>query len=241
VATFEGLSQMGKIDSLKRPLTPSKIGSSLNQFTERLINSGEFQNMVTSYVKDDSKLDPKQFKLFTHKGYDHNQGPVYNTFQYDGSASLLLFYGDPNDRIGAVASIEMFQELINRHKSYNQEMDTSKISSDDIIINQIRGPFKEDAKKIHKTFSNFRWEKLLVEIFIEWARQAGLQKIFMLPSALNPWAVIKNNIHGSSFLRFDVTAKRLGFRRQKDNEPYMLAADDSTKKLFGTIFEKVNS
>lgn len=232
---FEGLSQMGKI--LRKPYTPEKIYSSLDEFTENLIGSGEFGTMLKRYLKGDTKLDPKKFRLLSNKGYHSDQPRIYNIFACDGVANLILFYGDPKDKIGGLASIELLSGLVANHKEYKKNMDMTKMAEDDLVINQIQGPLVGGNDLMQNTFSHFRWERLLVEIFVRWATQAGLQKIYLLPHTLNAWKKVSENENGTAYLRYDVTAKRLGFRRQKENEPYLLSSDGSLKKLFDAIFQ----
>lgn len=228
IIAFEGLASLGKAELLKPPFTNKMVSSSLKHFVRDFTDSGDFEALIKGYLKEDSTLDPKQFTLLTHEGYSYAKKPPYNIFYYDGFTSLLLFYGDLRNKIGVTASLEL-----KGNKNSFQGMNDSQMTDDDIIINQIQGPLYNKAiAEVKETFSEFRWEKLFVEIFINWARQSGLQRIFLLPSAYNEWNTVQANTNGTALLRYDVTAKRLGFKQKNKHEPYILTSDEKTKELF---------
>ncbi len=232
VAAFEGLASLGKAELLRPPFTNKMISTSLKHFVRDFTKSGDFELLIRRYLKTDSPLDSKQFTLLTHEGYECEKKPPYNIFYFDGFTGLVLFYGDLRKKVGVTASLEL-----KKNKDGFRGMDDSQMQGDDLIINQIQGRTKTYVKEVREeTFSQFRWEKLLVEIFINWARQSGLNRLFLLPSVYNKWDTIRTNRNNTAYLRYDVTAKRLGFRRQNNDEPYLLSSDESTKELFDAIF-----
>jgi len=95
------------------------------------------------------------------------------------------------------------------------------------IIVQIQGPADwsydayrkyKDAKRILGTL---RWEKALVTIVLGWAERNRIPAVYLLPSLLNKYRDPDNysgpdNRNKKLFMRYDVTAKRMGFELQEN-------------------------
>ncbi len=231
VTAFEGLSNISERKLITSKSGVKDIGSSLNYFVDAFVSNGDFRRILDRYIKEDSNLDPEKFSLLSHEKKGRGEGEYSKPFWFDGFASIVLFYGPPKDNIGVTAGVDHI-------KSVGRNMDRTNISDTDLIINQLQGPTQSDNTKLAVTFSNFRWERMLTEILIEWARQTGLEKLYFLPSAFSTWDKIMFNQGGIGKLRYDVTAKRLGFKRDKENKPYLLSIDGSLKELFDTIFQR---
>ena len=237
INAFEGLSQMKISDTSRQEIPYDDYGlhMSLRQFTNDFAKRGDLDHLLDKYLKKDSPLDSRKFKLVAYPGGSGRGGePPYDQFFFDGFTNLILFYGDPEKGIGVSAGI-------NRVKNLNNIRIPKKVKWHDLIINQLQGPaVGGNNLEVEETFKQFRWERLLTEVFIKWARNIGLKRIFMLPHDLNGWKKIRKNEHGTSYLRYDVTAKRLGFKRDLDDEPYFLLLNINmeTRDLFKAIFQQ---
>ena len=66
-----------------------------------------------------------------------------------------------------------------------------------------------------------RWERMLVQIVVDWARKECFDRVEILPAKQSRWtdkAPLER-----LYVRYDVTAKRCGFRYDKNSETYMLS------------------
>ena len=80
-----------------------------------------------------------------------------------------------------------------------------------IIINQIQGVrYKKHLLKF------LRWEKMLVQITVDWARKNGFEKVFIQPSKKNHWYTDRRE--KNLYLKYNVTAKRCGFKYNKEKD-----------------------
>jgi len=235
VAVFEGMAQLGMADLLRPPFTDIQIAKSVKKFVEDFTHRGNFRSLLQTYIKEDSDLDPNKFALFVHKGrYDSDNTPPFKHFYFDSFTNLVLLYGNKKNGACVTGGIELRKSIED-----TEGLEDSDMQDDDLIINQLQGPtHKVEVENVGSRFSGFRWEKLLVEIFSIWTRQSGLKKIYLLPSKFSDWSEVKMNINGTSFLRYDVTARRSGFRRGNDNEPYKKECFVMPDGLFKILLEK---
>lgn len=71
--------------------------------------------------------------------------------------------------------------------------------------------------------AGIRWEKLLVNLVVDWARSHGAKKVEIIRSQDNSWHRPGDpertaRIH----LHYDITAKRCGFRMDEETGRYTL-------------------
>jgi hypothetical protein len=230
IAAFEGISKMGVVEPIIKPYKARVMYQSFRRYVQNLSDSGEFKSLLNVAIPSDSKLSPNKFNLRTHYGYGRGEGTHDDLFYYDGFMNLVLGYGKPKDRIAVTAGIENVGRLMRV-----DDLSVASIPTDDLIINQLQGPSYMPGNLIKETFRNLRWERLLSGVFVDWARRANLEKLYFLPAKYNKWDLVRRDKNQTAHLRYDVTAKRLGFRRDAENKPYSLDVAEDWKDLY-TVF-----
>jgi len=95
----------------------------------------------------------------------------------------------------------------------------------DVLVAQIqsqKGLNREQQAKLKK----IRWERSLLETVFGWAEETNLSRVLVVPAANNYWLTdahcqaMKTGLEKRLFLRYDVTARRCGFKQTRENEPY---------------------
>lgn len=82
----------------------------------------------------------------------------------------------------------------------------------DVYIRQLQGP-----SYLNGTAPNqIRWPLVLTQLIVEWSRQMGIPRVLMQPYEQNYWPDIRNNNEGRGEQRYNKTAERCGFSRNKD-------------------------
>jgi len=98
-----------------------------------------------------------------------------------------------------------------------------------IRIEQIQGPSncKEDrASDRVAALGKIKWERLLVRIICEWARLNGLKRVEVISCVRSHW--YQKFMHQSMFMRYDVTARRMGFTEIRSKKIYRLKLKTAT-------------
>ncbi len=68
-----------------------------------------------------------------------------------------------------------------------------------------------------EVFENLRWERLLVELVMMWARKEGFPALYSLPAKFNGYWCDNDELRSQLFkLRYDVTLERMGFETQSN-------------------------
>lgn len=89
------------------------------------------------------------------------------------------------------------------------------IDTSTIFIKQIQGVRGELA-----ILQNFRWEKMLLQILMVWARNAGFKSMRVIRGKSNSW--YNSNRDQNFFMKYDVTARRSGFKFDEKGQVYIL-------------------
>lgn len=153
------------------------------------------KNQLAQFVKDNYSLNKTTFlfvtKWKTEKSYYGPPG-----FYYDASQAFVL------------------RTLWKAHAciAFDSYPEESRI-----CVRQIQG------KKGSEAFlSRLRWEKFLLDYATQWARCNGFKEIWVQPSRLNKWCPKGIEQEQKKFkLRYDVTAKRMGFKLDEVNGHYI--------------------
>ena len=89
------------------------------------------------------------------------------------------------------------------------------VNQSTILVKQIQGVFGKLS-----VLRYFQWERMLLSILIDWAKNAGFKIIRVIKAESNGWY---NDYRAKSlFMRYDVTARRSGFRFNKKDQAYVL-------------------
>lgn len=94
-----------------------------------------------------------------------------------------------------------------------------------IVVRQIQGSRGEE-----KQLRLFQWERMLLQIVVDWARRSGLKEVEVIQAQEQPYY---NERRAQQFyIRYDVTARRSGFKFSPFRGRYVL-------KLSGGITQPV--
>ena len=114
-------------------------------------------------------------------------------FYYDASEAFLLSLGE--DVLACIA-FEIDQE------------------GSTVYIKQIQSKLGPGL-----ALSFFKWERLLVGVVTDWARKSGFREVHVQPAVKNKyWSETDEERNARFRIRYDVTAKRLGFRYDSERE-----------------------
>lgn len=235
---FKGLSGIHPTDVVyPYYLNKPYVASSFNNFISRELANGSINNLITREIKPDSKLKPNKFTVMTYCGRDGRslKTPI-RAFYFDGDYSLMLFYGNTNDMVGVGVSFALAKD---RYIGSSYNLSPYFVDTLSPIIMQIQGSDRAmGLNAVQNTFTEFRWERLLVGIVSLWAKSAGFPQIMLLPHEKSMWNKVSENVHGTAALRYDITAQRMGFKRPCKEAPYILEIEDGEKELYKQLFAK---
>lgn len=71
---------------------------------------------------------------------------------------------------------------------------------------------QEKPRKAKEALIQYKWERSLVGLVLEWANEEKLPAVYLLPSYKNHW--YREGRKDAFHLRYDVSAQRIGFRMQ---------------------------
>ena len=159
---------------------------------------------LSSYLKEFSKKNhEKSIKSNTYSIYLY-----YCDYGSGGLADLPVVYVD------AVYNFVLFKgknPICNI--GFNLEKD-----SNSILVKQIQG-----VQTKQKELSPLRWEKMLLQITIDWAKQNKLKKISVIRSQDSGWYRESNEERCKRmYMKYDVTARRMGFKFDESEQVYSL-------------------
>lgn len=86
-----------------------------------------------------------------------------------------------------------------------------------ILVRQIQGvPGRQ------KELRPFRWEKMLLQILIDWAKQNGFKRIDVVRAKDTGWYNKHENTERNKrlYMKYDVTARRMGFKFDEEKRVY---------------------
>jgi len=91
--------------------------------------------------------------------------------------------------------------------------------NDSILVKQIQGVYRKQ-----KELSPLRWEKMLLQIVIDWAKQNKLKKVRVIRSEDSGWYRESNKERCERmYMKYDVTARRMGFKFDESEQAYSLS------------------
>jgi len=111
----------------------------------------------------------------------------------------------------------------------------------DVLVSQIQSQRELTPRKRAK-LKKIKWERSLLQAVFEWANETGLPRVLVVPAANNYWLTdrccrsIRDDLKKRMFLRYDVTARRCGFKQEKENLPYF--KETLKKKIYDTFWRK---
>lgn len=172
------------------------------------------QKILPLFIKKDykEKIKPEKYSM---KCY-FQRGPVEELFAsgvYNDAGVIFVLFTK-------CAWWKNYQEPI-AWISFDEIKDENAI-----IIRQIQG-----ARGKQGILQFFRWEKLLVNIILDWAKEKEYKKIRIIKANQSTWYKRENIIisyaqethQKNMLLRYDKTAQRMGFKLNESIDQYELA------------------
>lgn len=104
-----------------------------------------------------------------------------------------------------------------------------KFGNDTIRIQQIQGPSYsrgENEELCIIALSEIKWERLLVQLVRELAELNKVKRVEIISCTKSRW--YKERRHQKMFMRYDVTARRMGFKKLAEEEVYSI---DTRRKI----------
>lgn len=193
---------------------------SLSSCVEEVNSSGEISPFTLEYFSEKARgwisREWGNFYLDAPRGFFL----VWKTPVKDGQ-------GHPFTVAGISFSIKGFDSI---EQSRYPRLNLDCLKKGDVLVAQIQGQ-KGLSRKGLDELNKLKWERALLQTVVDWAQRAGLPRVLVAPSANNHWLnhaycqQTKDELEDLKerlFLRYDVTARRCGFRQEAENLPYSL-------------------
>lgn len=185
----------------------SSVRESMSKFAENL-GQGGINDMVGKRLKNGG-ADLQGRNFYIESPLSRSNYMNYGYFFRDGRECVILGAESENEgkySLGlAVAGIDFPKDtggnpLIVQLQSFSP--------LDVIAIDAI--PLALEASSV---LGQLRWEKLLVDIAMAWARAENFPFIYIQPGERNHWLDVNYALRDRVGLRYDVTAERMGFEK----------------------------
>lgn len=213
--TFDPLL-FGEQQSLERAV----ILESLANFREKVNTTGFVDFLARKYWKRDRlRPDNGRFTLsqpFERAGRQRIEDKSnFGLFFTDGDFGFALCSEEESQqRLGlCVVSFSLGRDL----PRHNPRAMLLNIPWDLLVIHQIQGPtseatFAREREEALPILGKFRWEKVLVLLMMEWAKE-NKYSLGILPAEENNYVAFGKISLEKAKMRYDAVAKRLGFRK----------------------------
>ena len=159
----------------------------------------DLSRLISRFLKKGKNGAGFQYKANTL--YGKSERDMDDVFFFDAPYRIIL-YGFKNNVSVPIACIAFIQ--------------TGPRS---VCINQIQGPSydrsEENTAARIAALSEVKWERLLVRVVCEWARKNRIESVEMISCKKSRW--YRDFRHKQMFIRYDVTARRMGFK-ESDKE-----------------------
>ena len=204
------------------PISPAKmISLSMERFAEYL--SGD---PLTSYMSRLRKNDQEDNHEFFLKGVNARHYSVIERrfqgeFYMDTYHAFALGIKDSTrDRplwIGVVSFL--LGKDLDFYSSYLEDV-MNEFENPCPIIVQLQGANDEtycttsDYEEAKQVLNKYKWERALIGIVSKWAQATNAAGVFLLPGYENRWSYKFDDEGQKLHLRYDVSARRMGFRMQ---------------------------
>lgn len=211
-------------DGSRLETDPILIDISFRHFLTHSMKNGLFERLVADEIKK-PEIDAEHLRVSVHTGFGNVDEArmlrflqLVNLPQFflDGFHGLIL--SDATNGYGVCASFESLRRLEGNlvlSEKHPSHPDFAK----DIVVLQLQGPLKSWVQMRNEIgmpssselIENIRWPFLLLDLICIWAKQAGLQRIFLLPAEMNDYCYSGTSRFEQMKMRYNVTGTRLGF------------------------------
>ena len=171
----------------------------LNKFKSQVL----YRSDLAGYLKDFQKSEVKQKLNFSDFSLYYSHDLCWSQFKgvyKDAFFTLILTHQAEetvNGNFGAIACIGF-----------------DVVGPSSILVKQIQGVSGQSD-----ILKNFKWERMLVKMVMDWARNAGFQTVKIINSKSNGW--YNQQRAESLFMKYDVTARRSGFKFDEKDQTYV--------------------
>ncbi len=197
---------------------------SMRQYAEEMTR-GDLDEFLRGFAKRGVILDGRFVLLsFLSKGWQAITSQGQGHFNVDGNFSFALGYQKPGVNrplwiaVASIATARIASEY--RSMLADEEIETD-YEPDKPLIVQLQGPgtwnYDNEAAFPEATdaLSKLKWERALVGLVVDWAQKSKAGPVYILPGKYNLGLDNTNKDEVERFkMRYDVTALRMGFRRQ---------------------------
>lgn len=196
----------------------SSLRSSIRMFAQKM-NSGPVNDFLKAYGKEGAPEVEESFIINAfgpdswYLGHQRLGRKIKTYFYGDGEMAFVLGY--KNKKLKEPLWLATTSFNCGSLVSYNPNLEI-QAGLQPIII-QLQGISYDDQKlreQAVSVFSRYRWERALIQLVIAWAREENIQGVYLLPASLNKYK--GHRPQNEFYLRYDVTAQRCGFNRQRN-------------------------
>jgi hypothetical protein len=170
-------------------------------------SSGEevdISRLIPKFLKKGKNGAEFQYRSIISYGEDPRAAEV---FYFDAPYRIVLYGGKNNINISVPIACVAFDKVGSRSICIKQIQGTSygRLENEEIRIAALR---------------EIKWERLLVQIVCEWARINRVKWVKSISSKKSYWYGHHNQ--KQLFMRYDVTARRMGFRESSEEGIYQM-------------------
>lgn len=191
------------------------------------VNREKISQLVQSHLKNGQSLADQLFRLIpiTHLGHNFLDSP--ENFCADEQYGFLLGKEEENPLWLAGVTFQLpYYQAINTGPTIIQLQAFSYIIPEDMQDQRRICQILTRKAEAVKTLQQMRWEFFLVDVVMEWAMKVGFPVVYLQPGSQNLYT---KSDHGQpllpperAYLRYDVTAKRYGFKMDPQTGWYAL-------------------
>lgn len=166
----------------------------LRRFRESSGAEIDISHLIPRFLKKGKSGNDYQYKSVIVYGKEDGRGSSETAFYFDAPYQIILY--TQKDGISIPIACASFDRSARRT----------------VLIKQIQGPSypKPEHKEILVgSLSEIKWERLLVQIVGEWAKRNKLKSVEIISCKKSRW--YREFRHEQMFVRYDVTARRMGF------------------------------
>lgn len=210
------------------PFSDEETQASLTKFAGDI--SGQVLNDYMQLFAKDCMITNREFTLktvFNPRKTDVIEDEGMGEFYLDGDFSLALGIKShivPENKTWVGITSFCLGRGVENYIPYgkNHLTDTMPFRYPHPVIVQIQGPSpiaygREYRRELYyealSVLQDYKWERALIGLTLDWAREEGIPSVYLLPADKNRWAKSSEQMERLE-MRYDVSAKRLGFKLQ---------------------------
>ena len=159
------------------------------------------RHYLRNSLKSDKKIKFSDYKIYLTYREDGGYGDFEEVYQDTKYSFILAKFG--------------LKEKICTGKTALACVGFDCNFDNSITIKQIQGVLGKQ-----NDLSPFRWTKMLLKICVDWARDNGFKTVYVIRAEDSAWYRCDKKRSENMFMRYDVTARRSGFKFNKEEKIY---------------------